>query len=243
MTCDQARKVIALARPGEASETETRALTEHLGSCALCTRQYREAQSLNEKIAALRALEPVLEDPEGLVRSVMQIVDETRPAQIRTTREGRASRLRGLVLDTMMPSTGFSVRSMAFAVAAAIIAVFLVQTTMDGRKLAALELRLGRISVSTAVAGIGEPGQILELIPSGEARNRLLAMLRSGVLRNTQNDQGVRAYLESLHNTAGGSVALPRRSGLRQTVTPQDQVEIVKTIDSLLTRGGYAHEH
>jgi hypothetical protein len=132
---------------------------------------------------------------------------------------------------------------MAFAVAAAIIAVFLVQTTMDGRKLAALELRLGRISVSTAVAGIGEPGQILELIPSGEARNRLLAMLRSGVLRNTLNDPVVRAYLESLHNTAGGSVALPRRSGLRQTVTPQDQVEIVKTIDSLLTRGGYAHEH
>jgi len=242
MTCDQAREVIALTRPGETSETETRALTEHLGSCALCTRLYRDALSLNEKIAALRAVEPVLEDPEGLVRSVMQIVDETHPAQRPTSRGRRASRLRGRDHDAVAPAAGFRTSRIAFAVAAAIIAVFLMQTTMDARKLAALELRLGRITVGTAVAGIVEPGQVLELIPRGEARDRLLAMLRSGALRTSLNDQGVRAYLESMSNAAGVPPALSSRSGLRLTVQVQDQAEIMKTIDSLLTKGGNAHE-
>jgi hypothetical protein len=172
----------------------------------------------------------------------MQIVDETHPAQRPTSRGRRASRLRGRDHDAVAPAAGFRISRIAFAVAAAIIAVFLMQTTMDARKLAALELRLGRITVGTAVAGIVEPGQVLELIPRGEARDRLLAMLRSGALRTSLNDQEVRAYLESMSNAAGVPPALSSRSGLRLTVQPQDQAEIMKTIDSLLTKGGNAHE-
>jgi hypothetical protein len=243
MTCDQAREIIALSRPGETGETETRALMEHLESCALCAQLYRDALSLNERIAVLRAVEPELEDPEGLIRSVMQIVDETPLPQRPVGRLWRASALRGLLRDAPGHSAPLRLRSVAFACAAALIAVFLAQTTLDARKLAALELRLGRITVGTAAAGIAEPGQVFGLIPPGDARNRLLVLFRSGALRNTLNDQEVRAYLESLRSAAGVPGALPRRSGLLQSATPGDQAVIVKALDTLLTRGGIVHEH
>src|SRR5512140_2219676 len=77
MNCDQAKDIIALTRPGETAEPELRSLMEHLAECPDCTRLYLDAVALNENIAALRTVEPMLPDPDGLLRATMHAVAHT----------------------------------------------------------------------------------------------------------------------------------------------------------------------
>ncbi len=237
MNCDQARDIILLTRPGETAETELRSLMEHLGDCPDCTALYLDAVALNENIAALRAVPPVLTDPGKLTQSIMQAVGHTH-------REHGSARVLSLArgnhrgyFSSLAPAMTFRLRLVSAAAAVLLIGTFLLQTATDAWKLAALEDRVDQAGFATSTAGLADPERFLQLIPPGEVRNNLLAIARSGRLPNFANEQDVQAYLAALEKTAGTPVPLPSWIELRQAVL-EGRTAVLQSIDSLVTRGG-----
>ncbi len=240
MNCEQARDIIMLTRPGETTEAEVRSLMEHLGDCENCTRLYLDAVALNQNIAALRAVPPVLSDPDAMTQSIMRAVEQVdrEPGTARVLSLARRNH-RGY-LRSLEPAVTLRLRIASAAAAILLVGTFLVQTTSDAWKLANLENRVNRAGHDASVAGLADPERFLLLIPPGEVRNNLIAIARSGKLPNFANEQEVQAYLAALAKAAGTPVPLPSWNELRVAVL-EGRTAILQTLDSLMVHGGKPH--
>jgi hypothetical protein len=97
MTCDQARRLLYLSRPGEIEEEEREALSRHLATCTACSDEREKVRLSELRLEQLRLSPPLVRSPERLTRAILARVAASSNAP-RATRAGLLlDRLAGLL--------------------------------------------------------------------------------------------------------------------------------------------------
>ncbi|MGA9119565.1 MAG: zf-HC2 domain-containing protein [Bacteroidota bacterium] len=165
MTCEKARSLVFLDRAGERTPSEDEALSHHLAICPRCREERIEAGELQEIIDRVRQNAPEFSPAGNLTAFIMEAVGKERHR--RTPWRERL----GVALSVRFTRVGIA------AVVGVLIAAFSIQSTLDAKKIAALELRLGRTPPVRLDATLMDLEQLLRLAPE-EVRSRIEERLK-----------------------------------------------------------------
>jgi hypothetical protein len=257
MKCHHAQDLLYLYRPGELTGKRRQELEEHLASCHTCATELNAALELEKEVSDIRQVEPRIEDPAHLLRTVMRATTETgqRPAESGQRPAG--------FLGTLPEWTATPAFRIAACVALFVISgTFFLQTSLDARKVATLERRLK--SLSTTSGTIDQQNfQRAGLFLSGT--DRITALPESlGVavteIRQWQKEPAAAAILLTLfgRQTENGTSIIdylakkhPRLASVRiddgfddreREILASEGEAFLKDVESLIQKGDVHHD-
>lgn len=204
MRCRKARALLQLSRDGELSPPVREELLRHAAGCAGCGAELERIRRTDAAIRSIRMVSPVLPDPEGFTREIVQRAG----ADLGFTRGRRPERNRWTVSRPRFQS---SLR----LVAAALVVAFVAQNTIDGDRMARHDRRLSQISVT----GGGESPAAIRL--SISAAGLIGAVpeedVLAGMLRLIRGDRaGSSTMMELLRAKYPGLFSITADDGLDQ---------------------------
>jgi len=128
MRCWKAKKLMPLHRAGELDDRVRGMLDRHVASCRRCAALRASFDAAAAPVDRLRTISPVLHEADDLTGSIMRAVAAGPPARERSWR--------------LHPALHGTHVAAPYAVAAALCALFLVQTYDDAGKIENLEKRM-----------------------------------------------------------------------------------------------------
>ena len=204
MRCRRARALLQLSRDGELSPSVREQVLRHAAGCVGCGAELERIRRTDAAIRSIRMVSPVLPDPEGFTREIMQRAGADRGF-------ARARRPDGIRWTLSRPRFHSSLR----LVAAALVVAFVAQNTIDGDRMSRHDRRLSQIPVTGGAESpvtIPLPASAAALLGAIPEEDVLAGMLR--LIRGDRG--GSSTMMELLRTKYPGLFSITADDGLDQ---------------------------